>query len=1018
MNSASQLESIFFSALEKGTAEERSMFLDDACAGDEALRRRIERMLEAQAGNFLNGATVERDARASEALPEGPGTQIGPYKLLQEIGEGGFGVVFMAEQTHPVQRKVALKVIKVGMDTRHVIARFEAERQALAMMDHPNIAKVFDAGTTHEGGREWGVEGREPYDGASPAASSPQRPASPLIPTPYALSPPSGRPYFVMELVKGVPITTYCDEKHLSLKERLELFIPVCQAVQHAHQKGIIHRDLKPTNVLVAEYDNHAVPKVIDFGVAKATGPKLTERTMFTEFGQVIGTVEYMSPEQAKLNQLDIDTRSDIYSLGVLLYELLTGSTPFARKRLQEAAFDEMLRIIREDEPPKPSTRLSTLAKGELSTVCECRGVDPRELGQRMRGELDWIVMKCLEKDRNRRYDTANSLALDVQHYLHDEPVQACPPSIGYRLKKFLSRHKGPVLAASLLLLALLAGIVGTTWGLVRAESALASEAVQAEAERQAKRDALAAVEAERKAKKTAEAREAETRAVLDFVTNRIFAAARPEGVEGGLGREVTLRQAIEAALPFVKTSFEEQPLIEAKLWMTLGLSYTSLGEPKIAEEHFRKARTLYRENRGPDDRETLRTMQQLAENYAVLGRLDDALKMADDTLARQRAKLGPHHPDTLRTAESLAYIHYRLGRYPDALKLVEEALALRKAEHGLNHPETLASMTSLAHIYYEIGRDADAVKLTEETLALRKARLGPDHPDTLDSLSNLASGHLRLGRPAEALKLYEDTLPRVKSKLGHDHPHTLKNMHNLAYSYAAVGRHADAVKLYEETLELAKPKFGADNPHTLKTMNNLAAGYALLGRHAESLNMYEQMLAVRKTKLGPKHPDTLGSLNTLAWLLADCPEQKLRDTGRAVDLARQAAALAPHDSKYWNTLGVAQYRYGDWKSAIAALEKSMELRNGGDGLEWFVLAMAYWQLGNYEQARKWYEQAIDWMDTSNAQDEQLRRFRAEAAGLLGITESQPSANPKSTEKEPSNTQNSTESPPNPDTEQ
>ena len=339
------------------------------------------------------------DATLDHPITERPGTVIGPYKLLQQIGEGGMGVVFMAEQTEPIQRTVALKIIKPGMDTRQVIARFEAERQAVAMMDHPNIAKVLDAGTTD-----------------------------------------SGRPYFVMELVKGVPITKYCDEKHLPLRARLELFVQVCQAVQHAHQKGIIHRDIKPNNVLVAEYDNRAVPKVIDFGVAKATAQRLTERTMFTEFGQVLGTMEYMSPEQSKFNQLDIDTRSDIYSLGVLLYELLAGSTPFEGKRLHAAAFDEMLRIIREEEPPKPSTRLSSI--DTLPSVAANRHTEPARLSKDVRGELDWIVMKALEKDRNRRYETASGFAADIERHLHDEPVEAGPPSAAYRFRKFAKRNK------------------------------------------------------------------------------------------------------------------------------------------------------------------------------------------------------------------------------------------------------------------------------------------------------------------------------------------------------------------------------------------------------------------------------------------------------------------------------------------------------------------------------------------------------------------------------------------------
>src|SRR3954469_5797219 len=414
---------IFIEALEKGSPPDRAALLDHACHADGALRGRVEQLLaehDRQGSFILDKVPADLIGTADHFFSEHAGSVIGPYKLLQQIGEGGMGVVFMATQTEPIQRTVAIKIIKPGMDTRQVIARFEAERQAVAMMDHPNIAKVLDAGTTD-----------------------------------------SGRPYFVMELVKGVPITKYCDDKHLPIRERLQLFMQVCQAVQHAHQKGIIHRDIKPNNVLVAEYDDHAIPKVIDFGVAKAIAQKLTERTMFTEFGQVLGTFEYMSPEQAKFNQLDIDTRSDIYSLGVLLYELLAGSTPLEGKRLHEAAFDEMLRIIREEEPPKPSTRLITTE--QLPGIAANRGLEPKKLSGHVKGELDWVVMKALEKDRNRRYATANSFAADIQRYLDDEAVQACPPSAMYRFRKFARRNKRAFIVAMLLGSALLVTLVGLT---------------------------------------------------------------------------------------------------------------------------------------------------------------------------------------------------------------------------------------------------------------------------------------------------------------------------------------------------------------------------------------------------------------------------------------------------------------------------------------------------------------------------------------------------------------------------
>src|SRR5437899_8654542 len=425
---------LFLHAVGKLPPEQWAGYVAESCGSDAELEQQVGRLLQVhrEAGSFLDrpaaalGTTgVFRPVPGKEAaavlLRELPGTVIGPYKLLQQIGEGGMGTVFMAEQTQPVQRKAALKVIKPGMDTRQVSARFEAERQPLAMMDHVNIARVLDAGATE-----------------------------------------SGRPYFVMELVHGVPITKYCDDNRLTPRERLDLFVPVCQAIQHAHQKGIIHRDIKPSNVMITLYDGKPVPKVIDFGVAKATEQKLTERTLFTQYGTMVGTLEYMSPEQAEMSALGVDTRSDIFSLGVLLYELLTGSTPLSHKRVREAAYGELLRMIREEEPPKPSTRLSE-AGAALASISAQRHMEPANLTKLVRGELDWIVMKTLEKDRNRRYETASGFAADLQRYLADEQVQACPPSAAYRLRKFARRNKAGLAVAALVLLLLV--LVGSGVG-------------------------------------------------------------------------------------------------------------------------------------------------------------------------------------------------------------------------------------------------------------------------------------------------------------------------------------------------------------------------------------------------------------------------------------------------------------------------------------------------------------------------------------------------------------------------
>jgi serine/threonine protein kinase/WD40 repeat protein len=450
-------ESIFAEALEQPSAEARTAFLDRACGSEATLRRRVEALLKSheQADGFLRPPSA---ATVTQPTPERPGSWIGPYKLLQQLGEGGMGVVFMAEQTEPVRRRVALKVIKPGLDSAQVLARFEAERQALALMDHPNIARVLDAGATE-----------------------------------------GGRPYFVMELVHGVPLTRYCDENRLTPRERLGLFVPVCQAIQHAHQKGVIHRDIKPTNILVTLHDGRPVPKVIDFGVAKAIDQRLTERTLFTQFGTIVGTLEYMAPEQAEMSGLGVDTRSDVYSLGVLLYELLTGTTPLEQERLKQAAILELLRVIREEEPPRPSERISTSGE-KLATIAAARGTEPAKLSRLVRGELDWIVLRCLEKDRTRRYESASGLARDVERYLADEPVEACPPTLGYRFRKLARKHKVSLAVAAAFALVLVAGAAVAAWQAVRATDAEAQTAEQRdvarEAERQAGRERDAAIQA------------------------------------------------------------------------------------------------------------------------------------------------------------------------------------------------------------------------------------------------------------------------------------------------------------------------------------------------------------------------------------------------------------------------------------------------------------------------------------------------------------------------------------------
>jgi hypothetical protein len=563
-------DSVFCAAVEIASEAERAAYVARACGGDPELRQEVEKLV---AAHFRAGAFLERPAGAgavtgpflpppegpAAAAQEAPGTRLGRYELLQLIGAGGMGSVWMAEQTEPVRRQVALKVIKPGMDSAQVVARFEAERQALALMDHPHIARVFDAGTTAK-----------------------------------------GRPFFVMELVRGTPITQYCDEQRLTPRQRLELFVPVCQALQHAHQKGIIHRDVKPSNVLVAPCDGRPLAKVIDFGIAKAMGQQLTEHTLFTAFGAVVGTLEYMSPEQAELNNQDIDTRSDVYSLGVLLYELLTGAPPLRREQARRGDLVEMLRQIREDETPRPSARLCTSEM--LAHVAASRGLEPAQLLKVVRGELDWIVLKALEKDRNRRYESASALARDVERYLADEPVEACPPSAGYRLRKFVRRHRRVLVpaAAFVLLLAVTAAV--STWlagWALRAEGQARRDQQDAEeAREQAAKDRDKATnEAERARKEEREkaAEAAAAQAAVRFFQEDFLAISGPDDA-WKYDRTVPLFTLLERSSAALPARFKDRPREEASVRLAYGRAYLALGEHALARGHLERAVELRRE--------------------------------------------------------------------------------------------------------------------------------------------------------------------------------------------------------------------------------------------------------------------------------------------------------------------------------------------------------------------------------------------------------------------------------------
>ncbi len=656
-----QIESVFHRAL---AAPDRAAVLD---AADPAVRERVEKLLAAHAelGGFLDG----RDATAgySGVAGDGPavGTVIGGrYKLLEAIGEGGMGTVYMAEQTEPVRRRVALKLVKPGMDSKAVLARFEAERQALALMEHPNIARVLDAGASDD-----------------------------------------GRPFFVMELVKGTPITQFCDEQKLTTQQRLELFIPVCQAIQHAHQKGVIHRDIKPSNVLVALYDGHAVPKVIDFGVVKAAGQLLTEATLHTGFGAVVGTPEYMSPEQASFNNLDVDTRSDVYALGVLLYELLTGSTPVDKTRLKQAAVLEVLRVVREEEPPRPSVKLSTAEA--RAGIAATRSTDPGRLAKLLRGEIDWIVMRALEKDRDRRYDSAAGLARDVQRYLADEAVEARPPSAGYRARRFVRRNRTSLLIAWLVACMLTGWFATALNSKRRLEQTLTAEAHARAAAEEHAADAARQRAAADGQRRHAEASEKDATAVLGFLSNVVIQGQMDEFFKAD-PKDVTLRQALVQSEPLVAQFFRTQPAAEATVRYLIGTRVLGLGGAKDGE-------------------------------FAVR-QLERALDV------RQKL-LGPGHSDTIDVAIPLAAAHGLAGHLDRGVKVLEQtrAAAPQPATDLLQEKRNLLTMT-LADVYAEVGRYDDAVALLRELLALPAPPVSRAY-----LLRDLGQVQLQAGRPAEA---------------------------------------------------------------------------------------------------------------------------------------------------------------------------------------------------------------------------------------------------------------------------
>jgi len=839
--------------------EERVVYLEEACAGEPVLQAELLSLLKAHeaAQSFLSDQTEEGDdagALRTNSAPMGgsPMDAIDRYRLEVAIGEGGFGSVYRAEQLEPVRRQVAVKVIKLGMDTRQVIARFEAERQALAMMDHPAIAKVFDAGATR-----------------------------------------AGRPYFAMELVAGEPITHYCDAHRLNTRQRLELFSQVCGAIQHAHQKGIIHRDIKPSNVLVSAQDGTATPKVIDFGIAKATEAELTTRTIFTEQRQMIGTPTYMSPEQAGSAGTDIDTRSDIYSLGVLLYELLTGVTPFDTTRLLRVSLEELVRIIREEEPSRPSTRLSTLGDAEPG-IAERRDTDVRRLRMSLRGDLDWIVMKGLEKDRSRRYSTASALADDIQRFLHDEPVVARPPSVRYQMHKLVRRHRGAVAAGAAIVLVLIA-----------ATAVSLAFALSANRQRQTAVTALARAEkAERGTKARAEELEQvarfqeeqlsrinpQTMGVklrTDLVAKARAAAERwgrtPEeidarikqledGVAGidltGMALTALDENVFQTALRAIEVQFGGKPEIKAQLLQSVASTQRELGLLDAATQPQEQAVAIRRRVLGDDHPDTLVSLCNMGQLLVAQGKLAEAEPYFHQTLQGFRLVLGDEHPETLRSIANLGGVLQKQGKLKEAEAHYREAMEKLRRVLGDENADTLSTISNLGLLLQEQNRLSEAEPYWSEALRTRRHVLGDEHPATLTSLHHMALLLHAQGKLKEAEAYFRESLEKHRRVLGDDHPNTLAAIMSMGVVLRSQGRLEEVGAFYHEALEKERRLLGDEHPDTITTIHNMGFLLQAQGKLAEAEPYCREAMEKWRRLLGDEHPDTLIAINTLGLVL------------------------------------------------------------------------------------------------------------------------------------------------------
>jgi eukaryotic-like serine/threonine-protein kinase len=868
--------------------EQRSAFLDRACGDEGSVRQEVEELLQADAAasSFLKHPVFHQptadDTHGSQAT-------IGPYHLLELIGQGGMGEVWLAEQRQPVRRRVAIKLIKVGMDTREVMARFESERQALALMDHPAIAKVFEAGST-----------------------------------------PEGRPYFVMEYVAGIPITAYCDKHKLTVRQRMELFIQVCDGVQHAHQKAIIHRDLKPSNILVCEVDGKPMPRIIDFGVAKAISQTLTTATVYTQIGTLIGTLGYMSPEQADSGGENIDTRTDVYSLGAVLFELLAGTLPLD---LDKLPYDEVLRRLRDEDVPRPSTRLSALGdKSSLTARNRC--ADISSLSRLLRGDPDVIALKALEKDRARRYASASGLAADIGRYLRNEPVTAHPPSTMYRARKHIRRHRLGVAMATAGVLLLVAFAIVQTVELKQ----VARERDRATRERD---------RADR---------------ISQFMTG-MFKVSNPSEA---LGNTVTAREILDKGEKEIDNGLKNEPELQARMMYTMAETYEGLGLLSRTRPLLERALEIQRRVLGPEHSETLRSMATLARVVGDEGHYAEAEKLQRETLEIRRRVLGPEHPDTLASRNSLAGILLYEGHEGEAERLERETLAIRRRVLGSENQDSLASMSLLAYALAGEGRFTESEKLFRETIDIQRRVLGPEHPDTLLSISNLVSTLEGENDYGEAERLSRGALQVQRRVLGPEHADTLYSMSNLAYALMEKGSYAEAEKLQRETLEIQRRVLGPEHPDAIASMENLSGILVAETRYPEAESLNRETLGIIRRVFGPESENSLFRIISLAEILiyqgryAEA-ESMIRET---LDRGRRLGAQAPlmltaledealnlsHENRYDEAKEL-------YREAIQTADKTGEPSTIAGA--WYQFASGAAVAGRHDEALEYLDKAI-----------------------------------------------------------